>query len=100
MAAAAQTPTAESIREMKKSALVEVADNANLSVPSKISLKDFRELVVAHFYPAPAETPAPTAEQIVKMKKVELLALVEKAGITAKKDTKAMQQALISHYSA
>tara|TARA_Y100000389_G_scaffold177358_1_gene189548 strand:+ start:1403 stop:2131 length:729 start_codon:yes stop_codon:yes gene_type:complete len=98
MAAAAQTPTAEAIRGMKKTTLLDIADTAHLVVPNKLSLKDLRELVVAHFYPA--TEPTPTADQIVKMKKSELLALVDKAGITSKKETKAMQQALISHYSA
>lgn len=101
------SPTPEIIREMKKNELMEIAEKESISLPKKLSLKDLRELVVAHFTPvvadtspAPVQVSGPTPDQITKMKKSELLALVEKAGITSKKDTKAMQQALISHYSA
>ena len=90
------TPTAEAIREMKKSELTKLIEKNNVVIPAKASLKDTRELVVAFFYPPTARTPS--QEQIVKMKKSELSSLIEKAGLSAKKDTKAMQAALISHY--
>lgn len=96
------SPTPDVIREMKKPELMTIAETENITVPPKISLKELRELVVVHFAPTPTpvESSAPTPDQITKMKKSELLALVEKVGINSKKDTKTMQQALISHYSA
>ena len=90
------TPTAEAIREMKKSELTKLIEKNNVVIPAKASLKDTRALVVAFFYPPTARTPS--REQNVKMKKSELSSLIEKAGLSAKKDTKAMQAALISHY--
>ena len=57
-----------------------------------------REILVAHFYPKNQAVPTPSQEEIGKMKKAELLSLIEKAGISSKKDTKNMQRALISHY--
>ena len=89
MSTEAVTPTAEAIREMKKGELTKIVEKTGVVIPAKASLKDMRELVVAHFYPP--TPPTPTQDQIVKMKKTELLALVEKAGLTAKKDTKAMR---------
>merc|ERR1711871_454037 len=98
-AAAAKTaapPTAEAIREMKKGELTKLVNKTGVVVPNKASLKDTREVLVAHFYPKPA---APSQDEIVKMKKTELLALVAKAGLTPpKKDTKALTAALLSHY--
>ena len=88
------SPTPKAIREMKKTDLLQIAESQGVSVPTKISLKALRDLIVAHFTPV-----VPTTNQITKMKKSELLALVEKAGIVSDKDTKTMQQALISHYN-
>lgn len=99
MEAESKPPTAEMISSMKKNSLMDCVEKEGLVLQSKITLTKLREVVTQHYYPTPAPEPTPTAEQIVKMKKTELLTLVEKAGINAKKDTKAMQQALISHFS-
>lgn len=98
MSKEAITPAAAAIREMKKGELNGLIEKGNVVIPSKASLKDIRELVVAHYYPKTA--PTPTQDEITKMKRAELVSLLEKVGVqlSAKKDTKTMQAALISHY--
>lgn len=95
----AAPPTAEAIREMKKGELTKLVNKSGVVVPNKASLKDIREVLVAHFYPKPPVDPAPTQDALGKMKKAELQALIAKVGITPpKKDTKSMQAALVAHY--
>lgn len=89
-------PSPESIREMKKVELSKLANKDDIGIPSKINLKDMKELIVNFYYPP---TPiVPTQQDIAKMKKNDLLTMIEKCGIAVKKDTKSMQAALISHY--
>ena len=98
MKSEASPPTEEAIREMKKADVTKLVNKTGVVIPNKASLKDMKEVLVAHFYPKNIVPPAPSQEEIGKMKKAELLSLIEKAGITSKKDTKTMQRALISHY--
>ena len=79
---------------MKKSELVSLVSKSGITVGSKASLKEIREKLIA-FYSAPTY---PTEEEIGRMKKDELRALIDKAGINSQKDLKSMQSALISHY--
>lgn len=97
------TPSPDAIRDMKKADVVSSLRSAGVSIPAKANLNELREMLVAHFATADSVVRSlevkPTADQIVKMKKAELLDLVERAGLSAKKETKAMQQALISHFA-
>ena len=94
----ASPPAEEVIREMKKGDVTKLVNKTGVVIPNKASLKDMKEILVAHFYPKTSDVPAPSQEEIGKMKKAELVSLIEKAGISSKKDTKNMQRALISHY--
>ncbi len=89
-------PSAESIRLMKKVELTKLINKDDIVIPSRVNLKDMKELIVSYYYPV--EPPVPSEEDILKMKKKDLLVLIEKCGITVKKDNKSMQKALVEHY--
>lgn len=89
-------PSAESIRLMKKVELTKLINKDDIVIPSRVNLKDMKELIVSYYYPV--EPPVPSEEDILKMKKKDLLVLIEKCGITVKKDNKSMQKALVDHY--
>jgi len=89
-------PTVEAIRQMKKVELTKLINKDDIVVPNRVNLKDMKELIINYYYPK--SPPIPTEEDILKMKKKDLLTLIEKCGISVKKDNKSMQKALVDHY--